>query len=565
MNYGIKVLLALLLVSAIDRAAIAESQPPLPVPSAAIAFPVAGAKAIVIQDTTVSLAEPHKTVRPLASAPRSVGSAVLLGTTHVLAVERFGLSYDLYSIADDRWEALPEPPSGGHELEYLIALDDHRVLAGTSSFGSRLPRTVLKHAFIFDIRTRQWRRTADSNRDWYDTDVQPGARLSDGRILMAQSWFVEVFDPVAEAWTLLSTNSTPGPIRVVALPNRKALLLGNSASVLFDGNSDTLTVLPDLKVRRTGYAATLLPNADVLVAGGWSTVNEDAAPTTTTLLIDPAIGAARNGSPLLMPRASPGAALLTNGQLMLFGGLSSIYYRYEVIGGPNYAEYTRSVETYAWEPEFSGRLPAGSYTATVTQPALADGGFWGIEAQTSGALDGGVNFGGMLQRNGDEPGFGAFFLPSAQTATVRVNLQYGQPAGGAGPPAATLRILDATGAAVAGPFAVESSGEVSVPLPSGFHVVELRSVSFLDMSFQASVSAAQLSSGASVGGLIQRRFGVTGFVNFYLASEQDVRLRLSNRDTYGTDRGAGEVILTLLDSTGRVVARVGPGATAPTP
>ena len=51
-----------------------------------------------------------------------------------------------------------------------------------------------------------------------------------------------------------------------------------------------------------------------------------------------------------------------------------------------------------------------------------------------------------------------------------------------------------------------------------------------------------------------------GYVAFYLPERQDVTIRLYNENTYGSPRGAGEVILTLYDSSGKVIARSGPGA-----
>lgn len=559
-----RIALCLLLVAmGAARVAFGEAQPPLPQAGPVLAFPAAETKAVVIQGSTVFEYAPHAAARPLASAPFEVVSAVLLGTTRIVAFARPS-QYALYSIPDNRWETLPSPP--GEPFEFMLALDDQRALAGTSLFRNLPPRVELRHAYILDIRTRQWRRTADSNRGWYETWGPPGARLTDGRILMAGHYAVETFDPVSETWTLHGRINT-GPVRVVALPDGKALLLGASTSALFDGSRNALIEFPGLRVTRRDYSATLLPNGQVLVAGGWVSrggfiPEEDRAPPMETILIDPATGSFRSGTPLAQPRATLGSALLGNGQLLFLGGISASYARSDNIGGPAaYAEYTRSVESHAWEPGFSGRLRAGSYTATVTQPAFADGGFWGIEAQSSGALDGGVNFGGMLEAGGAEPGFGAFFLPSAQTATVRVDLQYPQPAGGDRRPSALLKILDSSGATVAGPHVVDASGVYSAPLQAGFHVVELRTApEHASMSYQASVTATQLTSGASAGGLIRRGFGVTGFVNFYLSSEQDVRLRLMNRNTYGSERGAGEAILTLRDASGNIVYRGGPGA-----
>jgi len=484
----------------------------------------------------------------------------MLGATHILVSGTTNV-WALYTVSGDRWETVPSPPAN---LGFLIALDAQRALAGSTSIAPQTP--PVKHVFIFDLASRQWRRTADTTGVYYGPSGESGARLSDGRVLMVNtSSFHDLFDPVAETWTRVPFASFLDSQRVVALPGGKALVLGTTRSAIFDGASGIMTVLPGSRVGRHDFSATLLPSGKVLVAGGRGREN---VPMVTALLVDPADGSSRVSGSLQVPRANPATALLSNGQLVFFGGLNA-YYQNSLGNGIfiNLSEYTRSVESYAWEPEISRRLPAGSYTATVTQDRKAQGGFWGIEAHTSGPLDGGVNFGGMLGGDRDrseslEPGFGAFFLPTAQTARIRVSLQ--SPFAAA--PAAVARIKDGAGNVVAGPFNVQGSGEFSAPLAAGFYVVDLLSVpDSNDSSFQISVSASQLSSGGSVGGLIDPFFAVTGFVNFYLSSEQDVRLRLLNRGTYGEERGAGEVILTLLDSTGRVVARSGPGAITPPP
>jgi hypothetical protein len=49
-------------------------------------------------------------------------------------------------------------------------------------------------------------------------------------------------------------------------------------------------------------------------------------------------------------------------------------------------------------------------------------------------------------------------------------------------------------------------------------------------------------------------------MGFYLATRQDVVITLHNQNSYGFPRGAGELILGLKDSSGKVLFQSGPGA-----
>jgi hypothetical protein len=412
--------------------------------------------------------------------------------------------------------------------------------------------------YLYDSRDRQWTRLADA----------PGlyslpTLLRDGRV---HFWNGNaIFDPVDAGWSVgaplpLPPQSFGNFDPPLALSGNRIVVLRATEAVVYDANTGQASTHPLTLRRRVCDHVTVLPNGRLLVSGGQ---RPNGGSAQDTQVIDTHTWIARSGAPMAVGRACHRATTLPDGQVLMLGG--------QVQYHPNILPYqprvlTASAESYPWEPEFNGRLQAGSYTATVTQAAGADNGFWGLEVQTSGTLDGGLNFGGTLDATGAEPGFAAFFLPTAQTVSVRADLQRAS-GNGTGRLGASMRILDGNSQLVAGPVEAEGNLTLSAPLAAGFHVVELRSLAATgnEASFQVAVSAPRLSSGGSTGGLIKRELGITGFLNFYLASEQDVSLRLSNRGTYGDDRGAGELILTLLDSTGRVVARTGPGAVAPAP
>jgi hypothetical protein len=216
-----------------------------------------------------------------------------------------------------------------------------------------------------------------------------------------------------------------------------------------------------------------------------------------------------------------------------------------------YGGWLRSTYPYSapsWV-QYGGTLPTTDY---AIQPQFDD------TAGGAGPLDGGLNFGGLLAARGAEVGFGAVYIAEPQTVTANLNLQ--ALPGASGPLEVTLRVLDVNKNLVAGPISGLGNLSWSKDLQPGFYVLELRSSDRAPpMSFQMAVTAPQLQAGGSAGARVEKSAGVTGFVAFYLAAKQDVTINLYNENTYGRPRGAGEVILTLMDAQGKVIQQVGPG------
>jgi hypothetical protein len=175
-------------------------------------------------------------------------------------------------------------------------------------------------------------------------------------------------------------------------------------------------------------------------------------------------------------------------------------------------------------------------------------------------MDGGLNFGGTLPGGGRDVGFGGFYLPEAQTVKASVDFQ---PIG-SGTFEVTVRLLDVNKQPVAAAITGATHIEFTQALAAGFHVIELRtSDRSPPATYQFALNAPRLAGGAVAGGVLDPTLGVPGFAAFYLPEREDVTIRLYNENTYGSPRGAGEVILTLYDSTGKVIARSGPGASPP--
>jgi N-acetylneuraminic acid mutarotase len=101
-------------------------------------------------------------------------------------------------------------------------------------------------------------------------------------------------------------------------------LYGGTAEV-YDPSTETWTITGRLNVPRDGFSATLLPNGQVLVAGG-ETVDCNAGSEgsyvslSSSELFDPATGKWTPTGPLNTERVSHPATLLPNGRVLVVGG-----------------------------------------------------------------------------------------------------------------------------------------------------------------------------------------------------------------------------------------------------
>lgn len=140
----------------------------------------------------------------------------------------------------------------------------------------------------------------------------------------------ELYDPASATWTATGPMTTPRSSHTATvLPNGQVLIAGGDWSAsdntaeLYDPASGTFTATGELSAFHTEHTATLLPSGLVLVTGGerfdffFGNISLRAAE-----LYDPVTGTWTDTAPILKGRTGHTATLLSNGLVLVTGGLN---------------------------------------------------------------------------------------------------------------------------------------------------------------------------------------------------------------------------------------------------
>jgi hypothetical protein len=505
----------------------------------------------------------------LSPVPFVVGAAIQLTDDSLLVCEYDSLSAGqiprrcaVYGMANDLWQPIDMPKEIGFN-HFLVKLPHGSALIGggwiRTTDGPYTSATITKSAYVLDPNSFQWRRVSDTINGWYRS---AGVLLTDGRAFFAGGINTEIFDPTSGQWATAASADVVirhgDQDRVsdpqLPLPGNKVLVLSESPhdkSQIYDASRNQWSGVPGLPSGIIGATMNVLPNGQVLIAGGYQVQIDIQVVGSATWLYDPRTGAVRQGASMTLPRSRHAGVVLPDGQVLLMGGIVQHYsdtawinwYFCPGVHCPDVARFTEGVESFPWEPVFNGTLDPGYYIVATAQTRTGKGGFWGIELRSSGTLAGGLNFGGSLGDGiNSDVGFGAFYLSTAQTVSTVIDIPGGSDASQGH---FSMRIMDASGKTVAGPVQGGAHFELQQALQPGFYVLSIQS----DVnwgSYLVSISAPKLDGGGSSGSLISRRMhDEPGFIAFYLDTRQEIAITLYNQNTYGVPRGAGEVILTL--------------------
>ena len=223
--------------------------------------------------------------------------------------------------------AAPNSSRGWGHLATLLA--DGRVLVTGGGVNSGLPAS----SEIYDPGTGLWTTVAPPHADHSDgaaTLLADGRVLVVGGF---SNKTAEVYDPAANTWTALPTPvssvfSLSGP-SLTRLNNGQVLLAGGccgsgsiatASAELFNPSTDTWSSTGSMNVSHFAAASTLLPDGRVLVAGGMQS-SGDVPPVAAEEIYDPASGTWTLSGLLRQPREGATATLLPNGQVLIAGGL----------------------------------------------------------------------------------------------------------------------------------------------------------------------------------------------------------------------------------------------------
>ena len=245
---------------------------------------------------------------------RAYQAAVLLANGEVLVVggEDSSISSlasaELYNPATGTWQ----PTASMHAsrwLPFAQLLGDGTVLvAGGEAFTNGSSRSVLNSAEIYNPSTGAWTSTENfplpslpGNGSFGGSGPPPigvGAPLPNGDVLVAREAF---FDPGTGAWTATgpfpNSKIVSGPTTATLLTTGNVLMTGlrstynrtppENATVLYNPSSNTYVNGASMTTARYQDAATLLPNGQVLVSGGYQNTSIGTEVLTSAELYTP--------------------------------------------------------------------------------------------------------------------------------------------------------------------------------------------------------------------------------------------------------------------------------------
>jgi N-acetylneuraminic acid mutarotase len=236
-------------------------------------------------------------------------------------------SAEVYDPATEVWT-----PTGSllhpRQIHTATLLKSGRVLAAGGTDGT----SDLQSAESYDPSSGLWTQTGrlDTGRR-----SARATRLDDGRVLVeggltanATTDSAEVYDPDTGLW---DTTGSLGTARythtATLLQDGRVLVAGGtsqpfspdplSSVEVYDPGAGQWTAGSDLLTARITHSATLLPNGQVLVAGG---LDADLAPLSSAELYDPTSGTWSATGSLNEGRGSHSATLLAGGRVLVAGG-----------------------------------------------------------------------------------------------------------------------------------------------------------------------------------------------------------------------------------------------------
>jgi len=330
---------------------------------------------------TVNVAARYRDrVRQLADAPVARKDHVAMALPDGSALAMGGNTSEAINVPDmdstSRFDPATERFTAGPDLAFSVSVDTGFttalplrtgfMLAGggiNSGVGIGTPGTVLSQTF--DPASQKFTRAGDLQVRHLGTGN--GTLLADGRVLLTGGGLPgidesEIYDPTSRAWTKGSPMGTARRLHTATLLHDGRVLIAggfvccvvegqtatetaSAAAEIFDPVTGNFTPTGSMAAGRALHQATLLPDGRVLMSGGFGTPGPGEPCPEHAEVYDPASGTFAPAGDLQIGRSLHSAILLTDGRVLVVGGLADLSDRTGVTQTEIYVPATN-----AWSP-----------------------------------------------------------------------------------------------------------------------------------------------------------------------------------------------------------------------
>ena len=252
------------------------------------------------------------------------------GTGHILA------SAEMYDPHSGQWSAAGRMSAGRAGVTAAL-LPDGKVLVAGGASGTFGHSSVLRSAELYVPRTGRWSATGRMATPRYNYAV---AVLRNGQVLVCGGVDAsgqalagaELYNPLTGAWRATGSMTVARAAHsATLLPDGRVLVAGGVSGAfgsgpalrgaeLYDPRTGRWRTTGRMSEARAVQTATLLPDGDVLVAGGESGQSDSSSVLASAELYHARTGAWTLAGHMAVPRYNQTATLLRDGRVLVAGG-----------------------------------------------------------------------------------------------------------------------------------------------------------------------------------------------------------------------------------------------------